>query len=93
MAVADTPPLVVPDPGDELVSLSVFPFLPRQHRAAEVRQQIEFLLQPEGAEQGDVFHRLHIFIYFICNHSHLMVQFAGLLIFASGGQQEDGAGR
>ena len=78
--------IIVPDPSYKLISLAIFSLLACQHRAAEVCQQAEVLMQARGMEQGGVLHRFHITVYLVRSHGHLMVQFTGLLVLTTGWQ-------
>ena len=50
--MADSSSVIVPDPGYKLIPLAIFSLLACQHRAAEVCQQAEVLMQARGMEQG-----------------------------------------
>ena len=75
MDMADSGAPVVQDLGDKLIALIVAAFPTGQHRTAEVRQQMEFLLQPGGAEQECMFHCLHVSIDFICKLPYAIIKF------------------
>ena len=74
--------IIVPDPSYKLISLAIFSLLACQHRSAEVRKQVELLVQPGGVKQGSILHRFHITVNLVRDYSHLMIQFTGLFIFA-----------
>ena len=63
MSVTGSSAVIVPDPGNELVSMSGLPLPDRQHRAAEIRQQAEILMQPGGVKQRSVLHCFYILPY------------------------------
>ena len=45
-------------------------------------------MQVRGTEDGRVLHRLHIGVHLVRSHCHPVVQIAGLLAAASGGEEE-----
>ena len=53
-------PVMIPDPGDKLITPAISQFTPSQHRTAKIRQQMEFLTQTAGMKEGSGLNRLNI---------------------------------